>query len=356
MVDKPFQNFVQRIRTFVQTNKKIIKNHTIAWSIYFFVEFCFGYGLNILPGGFLNFIKNVFFGISFFYAFLFWALIPLLPQKKIQIVIRFILLLLLTIFLKYLTNRYILGVPQAILFEKGILNYALFDTYKFATTTFYAIAYWIYLESIKEKTLRIKAEIELRKTQEELLKTEIKFLKAQVNPHFLFNTLNFFYAESYKLSPKLGEGIMTLTEIMRYTVQSTQNEEIPVEKEAEFLQKYVEIQQLRFHDTLQVQLETNIFSPSVRIPPLIILTFVENAFKYGKLNDPNHPLVIRLESDPRKIKFYCENLKNSHFKEPSTTVGLQNIRIRLNKHCDDYDLDVTDENNIYTVKLQINFK
>ncbi|MFY7909821.1 MAG: sensor histidine kinase [Emticicia sp.] len=345
-----------RIRTFVQTNKKTIKTHTTAWSIYFFVEFCFGYGLNILPGGFLNFIKNVFFGICFFYAFLFGALIPLLPQKKVQIVIRFMLLLLLTIFLKYLTNRYILGVPQAILFEKGILNYVLFDTYKFATTTFYAIAYWIYLESIKEKNLRIKAEIELRKTQEELLKTEIKFLKAQVNPHFLFNTLNFFYAESYKLSPKLGEGIMTLTEIMRYTVQSTQNEEIPVEKEAEFLHKYVEIQQLRFHNQLQVCLETNIFSPNQLIPPLIILTFVENAFKYGKLNDPNKPLIIKLEAEPTEIRFFCQNLKNTHFQEPSTSVGIENIKIRLNKHCDDYDLSVTDENNLYTVNLQINFK
>ncbi|WP_421769771.1 sensor histidine kinase [Emticicia sp.] len=266
------------------------------------------------------------------------------------------LLLLLTIFLKYLTNRYILGVPQAILFEKGILNYVLFDTYKFATTTFYAIAYWIYLESIKEKNLRIKAEIELRKTQEELLKTEIKFLKAQVNPHFLFNTLNFFYAESYKLSPKLGEGIMTLTEIMRYTVQSTQNEEIPVEKEAEFLHKYVEIQQLRFHNQLQVCLETNIFSPNQLIPPLIILTFVENAFKYGKLNDPNKPLIIKLEAEPTEIRFFCQNLKNTHFQEPSTSVGIENIKIRLNKHCDDYDLSVTDENNLYTVNLQINFK
>lgn len=356
MVDKPFQTFVQRIRTFVQTNKKSIKNHTIAWSIYFFVEFCFGYGLNMLPSSTVSFIKNAIFAVIFFYTSLFLILIPLLPKKRIQIVIRFLLLLLLTSFLKYLVNRFILGFPEAILFEKGILNYFLFDVYKFSIVIFYAIAYWIYLDNIKEKNLRIKTEIELRKTQEELLKTEIKFLKAQVNPHFLFNTLNFFYAESYKLSPKLGEGIMTLTEIMRYTVQSTQNEEIPVEKEAEFLHKYVEIQQLRFHDTLQVQLETNIFSPSVRIPPLIILTFVENAFKYGKLNDPNHPLVIRLESDPKKIKFYCENLKNSHFREPSTTVGLQNIKIRLNKHCDDYDLDVTDENNIYTVKLQINFK
>jgi two-component system LytT family sensor kinase len=302
-------------------------------------------------------LKNIIFYLIYFYITLYKSLLPYLPKYKIRAIFYTFLYLSIIIIIKFGLERYILKIPQNILYRNlYFVNYLSFEIWRFSNATFYAIAYWIYLDSIREKNLRIKTEIELRKTQEELLKTEIKFLKAQVNPHFLFNTLNFFYAETYKLSPKLGDGIMVLTEIMRYTVQSTQNEEISVGKEADFLHKYVEIQQLRFHDRLQVQLETNIFSPSVRIPPLIILTFVENAFKYGKLNDPQHPVVIKLEADPKKIKFYCENLKNSHFREPSTTVGLENIKIRLNKHCDDYDLDVTDENNIYTVNLQINFK
>ncbi|MDZ7899441.1 MAG: histidine kinase [Arcicella sp.] len=186
------------------------------------------------------------------------------------------------------------------------------------------------------------------------MKTEIKFLKAQINPHFLFNTLNFLYAETYKLSPKLSEGILMLTGIMRYTVQSTQNEEISIEKEAEFLRKYVQIQQLRFHNTLNIELEINIFSPNFTIPPLIILSFVENAFKYGKLNDPKNPLEIRLESNPKSIIFYCKNLINNHFKDPSTAVGIDNIRTRLDRHCPDYNLVINKDDNFYEVNLLIN--
>lgn len=229
-----------------------------------------------------------------------------------------------------------------------------FEVWRLSTATFYAIAYWIYLQSLQDQKMRYLSEIKLIETQDVLLSTEIKFLKAQINPHFLFNTLNFLYAETYKISPKVGEGILLLTEIMRYTVQSTNNEEITIEKEAEFLRKYVEIQQLRFHDRLQIVLDINIFSPSVSIPPLIILSFVENAFKYGKLNDPNHPLTIKLESNPTYILFYCTNLKNTHFRDPSTAVGIENIKSRLSKHCNDYELNITDENSIYTVTLKIN--
>jgi two-component system, LytTR family, sensor kinase len=354
MVYQYFQAFIQRIRTFVQVNRKTIKAHTIGWSIFWVVDFCFAYANTNGSLDIIQVIKNVFFFTTFFYLVVLKALIPNLPKKIIKAILIFFFILFITILSKYALNVFILKVPSIELSKNGILGYFSFEVWRFSTCSFYALAYWIYLQNIREKNLRIKTEIELRRTQEELLNTEIKFLKAQINPHFLFNTLNFFYAETYKLSPKIGEGIMTLTDILRYTVQSTQNEEISIEKEGEFLHKYVEIQQLRFHETLQVDLKTNIFAPTVRIPPLIILTFVENIFKYGKLNDPTNPVVIRLESDPQKIKFYCKNLKSTHFREPSTTVGIENIRIRLNKHCDNYDLIVTDENNIYTVHLQIN--
>ena len=349
MEHRNFNAFIHRIRYFVQSNRKTIKNHTIGWSVFWIVDFCFAYANTNGNVSFKNVIGPVLFTLSFYLIFYF-SFLPNLPKFKSRAILSTLMVLSFVLILKYILDHFIFGYYTS----KNVFSYVSFEVWRFSNATFYALAYWIYVQNLKEQKLRYLAEIELIATQETLLKTEIKFLKAQINPHFLFNTLNFLYSETYKLSPKLGEGVLMLTDIMRYTVQSTQNEEISIEKEAEFLRKYVQIQQLRFHSALQVLLEVQIFSPNLAIPPLIILSFVENAFKYGKLNDSNNPLIIKLESNPTKIVFYCKNLINNNFRDPSTAVGIDNIRTRLDKHCSDYNLDITNQDNFYTVNLTIN--
>jgi sensor histidine kinase YesM len=344
-----FKAFIHRINYFIQSNKKTIKTHTIGWSVFWIVDFCFAYANTNGNVSLKNVTGPIFFTLSFYLIFYF-SFLPNLPKFKLKAILSTFIVLLFVLILKYILDHFILGYHSS----KSLPSYISFEVWRLSNATFYTLAYWIYIQNLKEQKLRYLAEIKLIETEETLLKTEIKFLKAQINPHFLFNTLNFLYAETYKLSPKLSEGILMLTDIMRYTVQSTQNEEIPIEKEAEFLRKYVQIQQLRFHNTLQVVLEVNIFSPNLAIPPLIILSFVENAFKYGKLNDATNPLIIRLESNPKIIHFYCKNLINTHFKDPSTAVGIDNIKTRLDKHCPDYNLAINNENGFYEVNLQIN--
>ena len=349
MVYHKLKAFIYRIRSFVQKNKGIIKNHTLGWLIFWVVDFCFAFA-NRRGNINLDYPVNIIMVVSYFYVITNLSLLPNLPINKLKVIFLTLLILTCFVFLKYLFTAFVFdGNPT----RKGF-TFVSFEVWRLSTATFYAVAYWVYLQSLKDQKMRYLSEIKLIETQDVLLSTEIKFLKAQINPHFLFNTLNFLYAETYKLSPKVGEGILLLTEIMRYTVQSTNNEEIAIEKEAEFLRKYVEIQQLRFHDRLQIVLDINIFSPSVSIPPLVILSFVENAFKYGKINDPNNPLTIKLESNPKYIYFYCMNLKNTHFRDPSTAVGIENIKSRLSKYSDNYELSIKDENSIYTVTLKIN--
>jgi two-component system LytT family sensor kinase len=335
--------------SFIQVSKRNITNHTLYWSLFWAVDISFSYAITGVEIRFANLVNPVFFTL-FFYTIVYVALIPNLPKNLLKSILWSLIILIAFVFLKYLFKTLIFDNNPT---RQGF-PFVSFETWRFLNAIFFAIAYWIYIQSMREQKIRYLAEIKLIETQDVLLSTEIKFLKAQINPHFLFNTLNFLYAETYKLSPKVGEGILLLTEIMRYTVQSTTNEIITIEKEAEFLRKYVEIQQLRFHDRLQIVLDINIFSPSVSIPPLIILSFVENAFKYGKINDPNNPLTIKLESSPECIYFYCMNLKNTHFKDPSTAVGIENIRSRLNRYSNNYDLTIKDENSIYTVTLKIN--
>ena len=344
-----FNAFIHRIQDFIQSNKKVIEAHAIGWGVFVIVDFCFAYA-NTGGDIHLRYITNILFFVLSFYLIFYFALLPNLLDFKLKAVLAGCIIILSLVFCKYFIDRYVLEFT----FPKSSFSYITFEVWRFSTATFYALAYWIYVQNLKEQKLLYEAQIELVETKETLLKTEIKFLKAQINPHFLFNTLNFLYAETYKLSPKLSEGILLLTDIMRYTVQSTQNEEITIEKEAEFLRKYVQIQQLRFHNTLQVVLEVNIFLPNLAVPPLIILSFVENAFKYGKLNDANNPLEIKLESNPENITFFCKNLISTHFKDPSTAVGIDNIKTRLDKHCRNYNLAITNRDGFYEVNLIIN--
>lgn len=320
----------------------------MSWTIFWFIDTCFAYANTGGKIGLNNLINPILF-TAFFYIVIYIALLPYLPKYKAKAAIVTLLATFVAVLFKYLFKTFIFDTNPS---SQGF-SFISFEVWRFSTAIFFAIAYWIYLQNLKEQKMRYLAEIKLIETEDILLKTEIKFLKAQINPHFLFNTLNFLYAETYKLSPKVGEGILLLTEIMRYTVQSTHNEEISIGKEAEFLHKYVQIQQLRFHNTLQIELDINIFSPNLAIPPLIILSFVENAFKYGKLNDTQNPLIIKLESNPERIIFYCKNLKNTHFRDPSTAVGIDNIKTRLNRHCKNYNLKISDENSFYIVNLQI---
>lgn len=349
-----FKSLVHGTLEFIRKNKNHYKNHIIGWSIYFFIDVLFTYVISTPFDGWV-YIENVIFIIVFFYAVFFISILPNVENDIIKTIIVIILLLFPFIFIKLSFDSFFWNFPVGLKkYQGSYWRYFSIEIWRFLTVSLYAIAYWVFRQSLKEQKLRLLADLKLKETEEALLRTEIKFLKAQVNPHFLFNTLNFFYSETYRLSPQLGEGILGLTEILRYTVQSTQNEEIHIEKEAAFLHKYIGIQQLRFHNKLQIDLETEILAPEMMVPPLIILTFVENAFKYGKMNDPANPLIIRLSSDHQKITFYCKNLISNQFRDPSTSVGIENIKIRLDRHCKDYQLAVTNDETFYTVNLQIN--
>jgi LytS/YehU family sensor histidine kinase len=167
--------------------------------------------------------------------------------------------------------------------------------------------------------------------QNEKLKAEYNFLKAQINPHFLYNTLNFFYAKTATTDPKTAEGISLLTDIMRYSLQEGgPDSKVPLKDEIAHLKNYINLQQMRFNNTLNILFKDEVRAADCRVLPHIFITLVENAFKHGEINNPMYPLEISLTEKDDQLLFSVRNkIRNGPVDSQSTGVGLNNIRTRL---------------------------
>ncbi|HVU56341.1 MAG TPA: histidine kinase [Puia sp.] len=201
--------------------------------------------------------------------------------------------------------------------------------------------------------------------EKEKMQADYLFLKAQINPHFLHNTLNFLYARSLPYSNELSEGILTLSEIMRYSLDKEEDADgkVLLTREIEHMNNIIKIQQLRFGNALQVVFTIQGRPEGLRILPFILITIVENAFKHGELKDPRHPVTLDLCIDDttsaqgagKKLRFHCVNKKKTGPKELSTGIGLENTRKRLElAYGENYSLYIKDQREAYTADLAIN--
>ncbi|MDO6434942.1 histidine kinase [Flavitalea sp. BT771] len=194
--------------------------------------------------------------------------------------------------------------------------------------------------------------------EKEKMQADYLFLKAQINPHFLHNTLNFLYARSLPYSSELSEGILTLSEIMRYSLDKEEDTDgkVLLTREIEHVHNIIKIQQLRFGNALQVAFTIQGNPEDLRILPFVLITLVENAFKHGDLKNADHPVTIDLcIDDGKKLRFRCVNKKKTGPKELSTGIGLENTRKRLElAYGENYSLYIKDQREAYIADLSIN--
>lgn len=222
---------------------------------------------------------------------------------------------------------------------------------------------------IEESLKRQETENELIKKESSLLKSQLISLKNQIDEHFITNSLSFIGEGVNKISPKLYEAIVKLSDILRYNFEDiiTINEKndqvtknnftVPLEKEIEHIKKYLEFNQLRHSNELHFSFEYEGDIPFKKIVKLILITYIENAIKHGDIRNPEHPMIIRLIVEDNTLIFYISNKKLN--RKPILTqresVGNINTKQRLdlaypNKH----ELTILDEGNEYTVSLTIN--
>lgn len=216
------------------------------------------------------------------------------------------------------------------------------------------IAYLTYLRDEKKQRKILeeqKMQLEVEKSQ-----ANFNFLKSQINPHFLHNTLNFLYAKSLPYSPELSEGILTLSDVMRYALSegNAKDGKAPLKDEIEHVRNVIKINQLRFSNNLNVQFDVEGVVNGAAIIPFVLITLVENAFKHGDIKSNEYPIVIKVKVEGNKLYFYCRNRKKIGPKELSTGIGLDNIKKRLDlAYGKNYLLNIKDEAEVYTAELTI---
>jgi two-component system LytT family sensor kinase len=193
-----------------------------------------------------------------------------------------------------------------------------------------------------------------RDLENQRLSAELAFLKSQINPHFLFNSLNSIYSLAYQKSDTTPEAILKLSEIMRYMLYESNDNKVELAKELQYLQNYIDLQKIRFGNKAFVDLKITGEVGDQKIVPLLLIAFIENAFKHGVANDPNKPIILLINLDGTNLHFYTENKKHMNNRDTEGGIGLQNVKRRLDLlYPGKYKLDIKDTQDTYTCELSL---
>jgi LytS/YehU family sensor histidine kinase len=228
-------------------------------------------------------------------------------------------------------------------FSGGIVT--LFLIAFLVSTGIKVITQWFSAEEIKE---------EISKQQ---LQTELSLLKTQVNPHFLFNTLNSIYSLAIANNQKTADAVLRLSRIMRYTLEDCQENFVALQQEIDFINSYIELQKLRLTNNNAVCFTATGNISSVRVAPFVFIPFIENAFKYGTSTHRPSSIKAMVNVNPQSITFTCENhfQANGKSKAEGTGTGINNAKRRLELiYYKKHDLKITTEEHLYKVSLTIN--
>ncbi|GGD63326.1 hypothetical protein GCM10011514_29190 [Emticicia aquatilis] len=212
------------------------------------------------------------------------------------------------------------------------------------------------IQYVSESHKRLR-ELAVQKT-----KVELSALKAQINPHFLFNVLNNLYGTAIvEDSPKTAEGIQQLSSIMRHVVEGTKNERISAEKEVQFLYDFIELNKMRIpkRDNIKIKINIDYDEQPTQIAPLLVIPYIENAFKYGISITQESFIEIDFNIENQKLHFLCRNsiIKQFDKLEVGTSTGLENTRRRLTlNYPHRHTLKISNKNNIFEVVLDVDLK
>jgi two-component system LytT family sensor kinase len=292
--------------------------------------------------------------ISIFYIN-YMLLIPMLikEQKKYGLYIGAILLLIVV--MSAIKTVIASLNPEVILvtWEAGKRDYIPIGT--FGAVSIFTCGFFVVASSLLKFAVDwFRNERVQRNLESEKKEMELQFLKSQLNPHFLFNSLNNIYSLAYQKSDKTADAILKLSEIMRYMIYESNDSWVSLSKEIEYVQSYIELQKLRFRDGAAVELSLNGEIDNQQIVPLILISFVENAFKHGVANDPKDPIKINIIANQKILHFSVTNKKNKHNKDEVGGVGLNNVERRLQLlYPERYKLNIVNSATHYTSELML---
>ena len=238
------------------------------------------------------------------------------------------------------------------------------DPFHLAVVYFPSVYVFVFLMlMIKAFKDRFEERHQLEVLQKEKANTELKFLKAQTNPHFLFNTLNNLYALTLDQSEKAPDVVLKLSDMLDYMLYQCKDEIVPLKKEIDFIQDYIDLESLRYGKKLTMKFTYNQHSPDVMIAPLILISFVENAFKHGASNNLYNSFIeIDLSTTQEQLCFKVHNSIPTNTikiekKELHYGIGLSNAKRQLElNYKNNYNLKSIKEESYFQIELIINLK
>lgn len=362
--------------------------HAVAWVCVLFFPFIF-FSLRIQHAAFLlKIVINVSFFIAFFYLHLLVILPRYLKDRKLwRYVLSVLLIILVIVGEEFASNQLVPARLQAVMMMKSPVNgtvlprlapisggtanwgpppgnagffsiFRIIERVSFTSLLILSVSGILKITSEWAKNERRNREMENDK-----LSSELTFLKSQVNPHFLFNTLNNIYSLAYRKSDDTPTAIVKLSQLMRYMLYESNDRLVGLAREVEYLKNYIDLQRMRFSDTVQIAFSTAGDIDDKMIEPMLFIHFVENAFKFAA-NHTSEPIIrIWLQSESDHLYFKVENnfdLSDPLHTQPGNSgIGLQNVTRRLALlYPDRHQLIINrhEQARMYTVELTLNFQ
>ncbi|MEP7268969.1 MAG: histidine kinase [Saprospiraceae bacterium] len=348
------------MQTFVQKNRVPIM-HMLFWLAYFSFFF---YQISNHPKNnteetpfieiFLNAFSHTVYLATVAYLNYFIILPRYLSSKKGWNYILEFTLMAVIITLIYVPMKRLL--TDGYTYHNGFYYSYRFIFGSFVTSIFVAV----FVASLRFFTEWQELDELKTKYKNEKLTAELKFLKNQINPHFLFNTLNNLYALAYSNSPQTTEVISKLSQMMRYMVYDCNNDYVPLSKEIEYINNYIALEKLRLNNNIPIEFTVTGNPHDKKIMPLLLIPFLENAFKHGVSNTHDSWVKAQLECNGKSISLHVSNSKSTHNGSAASTnsgVGLENVKRRLmlnypEKH--KINLVSTDDEYIANLEVQLN--
>jgi two-component system LytT family sensor kinase len=217
--------------------------------------------------------------------------------------------------------------------------------YYFPKYFVYGLMYFFAESWYKNKQLQ-------QELQKERSTAELAFLRSQLNPHFLFNTLNDIYSLTYQKSEQAPEALLKLSELLRYMLRDGNEDFMPLVQEIQYLETLVKLQLISAKGNAYIQFDAEGMLSEPKVASLLFVSFVENAFKHGVLNDPLNPVHIHLSAANGTITFSVSNKKNNDQKDKTGGIGLNNVKRRLElMYPGKHQLEITDSDELYNVNL-----
>jgi sensor histidine kinase YesM len=325
--------------------------HFLYWIlIWLFLNLLFGYG-------------NLLNKFNLYYSFVILLITAVVTYWTIGYLIpRYLFLGRYGLFIIYLIFTIVVSLDLELITVMAFLIHEKFQILIYHTRDIYALfagTYFVVFLSVGIKLTEHWFNEQQRKqvAMKDKIETELKLLKSQIHPHFLFNTLNNIYALALQKSDQAPDAIIKLSKLLDYLIYHGENETVPLAREVELIEHYLALEKLRYGDRLQASFDKTGNPENVKIPPVVLLPFVENAFKHGISQSRDKVwLNIQLEISDRSVNFHIENSKPSMpvKYEKSGGIGLENLKRRLDiLYKNRYSLEMIDKEETYTVHLNL---